>query len=115
VLKTSYEIIAEREGLKSKPFNELLKTHRIVISFSSPVQYVISRGSKLPDRYTEGEEILVPTFEIGANPQIRLSEIKSRRYYIVDRAQMKAKEAIRIAEDNEILGCLNAFKDPKRN
>jgi len=33
----------------------------------------------------EGEEILVPTFEIASNPQIKLSEIKARRFHIVDR------------------------------
>lgn len=43
------------------------------------VAYVISRRGAVPDRITEGDEILVPTFEIGANPQIRLSEIKARR------------------------------------
>ena len=67
------------------------------------VAYVISRRGAVPDRITEGEEVLVPTFEIGTNPQIRLSEIKARRFYIVDRAQMKAKEAIQKAEDTEIL------------
>jgi len=67
------------------------------------VAYVIGRRGGVPDRITEGEEVLVPTFEIGTNPQIRLSEIKARRYYIVDRAQMKAKEAIQKSEDTEVL------------
>ena len=31
------------------------------------------------------KEILVPTFEIASNPTIMLSEIKARRFYIVDR------------------------------
>lgn len=65
--------------------------------------YVISRRGAVPSRIVEGEEVLVPTFEIGTNPQIRLSEIKARRFYIVDRAQMKAKESIQKAEDTEIL------------
>lgn len=67
------------------------------------VAYVISRRGNVPDRYVEGEEILVPTFEIATNPSIRISEIKARRFYIVDRAQMKAKEAIQKVEDTEIL------------
>lgn len=33
-------------------------------------------------------EILVPTFVIGANPTINLSQIKTKRFYIVDRAQL---------------------------
>ena len=58
------------------------------------VAHVISKRGSVPDQIVEGEEILVPTFEIAANPQVRLSEIKARRFYIVDRAQIKAKEAI---------------------
>ena len=72
------------------------------------VAYVIPRRGAVPDRITEGEEVLVPTFEIATNPQIRLSEIKARRFYIVDRAQMKAKEAIQKAEDTEVLTDIDA-------
>jgi len=39
------------------------------------------------DQIKEGEEIFVPTFEIASNPTIRLSEIKARRFYIVDGEQ----------------------------
>jgi hypothetical protein len=70
--------------------------------------YVVARRGGVRDRIVEGEEVLVPTWEIAANPQIRLSEIKARRFYIVDRAQMKAKEAIQKQEDTEILGDIEA-------
>jgi hypothetical protein len=74
--------------------------------------YVISRRGAVPDAIQEGEEVLVPTFEIATNPSIRLSEIKARRFYIVDRAQIKAKEAIQKEEDTNIfaalLGAVNA-------
>jgi hypothetical protein len=70
--------------------------------------YVISRRGAVPDQIQEGEEILVPTFEIAANPTVRLSEIKARRFYIVDRAQIKAKEAIQKEEDTNIFNALIA-------
>jgi hypothetical protein len=57
-------------------------------------------------RVIDGNEILVPTCEIAAYPQIRLSEIRARRFYIVDRAQMKAKEAIQKQEDNIVIELL---------
>jgi hypothetical protein len=57
---------------------------------------------------TEGEEVLVPTFEIATNPTIRLSEVKARRFYIVDRAQIKAKEAIQKEEDLNIFNAVFA-------
>ena len=70
------------------------------------VAWVISRRGAVPDMITEGEEILVPTFEIATNPTIRLSEIKARRFYIVDRAQIKAKEAIQKTEDLNIFNAV---------
>jgi len=70
--------------------------------------HVISRRGGVPDNITEGEEILVPTFEIATNPTIRLSEVKARRFYIVDRAQIKAKEAIQKEEDLNIFNAVIA-------
>lgn len=70
--------------------------------------WVISRRGAVPDMIVEGEEILVPTFEIATNPTIRLSEVKARRFYIVDRAQIKAKEAIQKEEDLNIFNAVNA-------
>lgn len=75
------------------------------------VAHVIARRGAVPDQIQEGEEILVPTFEIAANPTIRLSEIKARRFYIVDRAQIKAKEAIQKEEDTNIFNALIAAAD----
>ena len=37
------------------------------------------------------QQIKVPVFKIVDNPIIRISEIKARRFYIVDRAQIRAK------------------------
>ena len=72
------------------------------------VAHVVSRRGAVPDQIQEGEEILVPTFEIAAHPTVRLSEIKARRFYIVDRAQIKAKEAIQKEEDTNIFNALIA-------
>jgi hypothetical protein len=72
------------------------------------IAHIISRRGAVPDAIQEGEEVLVPTFEIATNPQVRLSEIKARRFYIVDRAQIKAKEAIQKEEDSNIFTALLA-------
>lgn len=75
------------------------------------IAFVVSRRGAVPDQIQEGEEILVPTWEIAANPTIRLSEIKARRFYIVDRAQIKAKEAIQKEEDEQIFNAaINAAR-----
>jgi hypothetical protein len=75
------------------------------------IAWVISRKGAVPDGITEGEEVLVPTFEIASNPTIRLSEVKARRFYIVDRAQIKAKEAIQKEEDRNIFNAIVAAVD----
>ena len=72
------------------------------------IAHVISRRGAVPEQIQEGEEFLVPTFEIAARPTVRLSEIKARRFYIVDRAQIKAKEAIQKEEDTNIFNALLA-------
>ena len=75
------------------------------------VATVVSTRGAVPDQIQRGEEILVPTFEIAAHPTVRLSEIKARRFYIVDRAQIKAKEAIQKEEDSNIFSALIAAAD----
>jgi len=72
---------------------------------------VIARRGAVPDLITEGEEILVPTFEIATHPTVRLSEVKARRFFIVDRAQIKAKEAIQKEEDSNIFNAIDAAID----
>jgi hypothetical protein len=77
------------------------------------IAHIVARRGAVPDQITEGEEILVPTFEIAAYPTIRLAEIKARRFYIVDRAQIKAKEAIQKEEDTNIFNALHAAVDAR--
>jgi len=79
------------------------------------IAHIIARRGAVPDQIQEGEEILVPTFEIAANPQVRLSEIKARRFYIVDRSQIKAKEAIQKEEDANIFNALIAACDARHD
>ena len=58
-------------------------------------------------------ELIPRTLHRGAVffPSVRLSEIKARRFYIVDRAQIKAKEAIQKEEDEQIFtACINALR-----
>lgn len=81
----------------------------------SAIAHIIARRGAVPDQIQEGEEVLVPTFEIAANPQVRLSEIKARRFYIVDRAQIKAKEAIQKEEDANIFSALIAAADNRND
>ena len=69
--------------------------------------YRISKRGQVPDKVIEGDDFLVPTFEIASYPQIRISQVKERMFNIIDRAQTKAKNEISIQEDSEVFRLLN--------
>ena len=66
--------------------------------------FVVGKRGQAPQQIIEGERIQVPTWEIVANPQIRMSQVKERRFNIIDRAQQRAKSDIMAVED------ANAFR-----
>lgn len=70
--------------------------------------YVIGKRGAVPTAEIEAEELLVPTYEIAANPVIRYSEVRARRFYIVDRAQIRAKDSLQRQEDTEVFKVINS-------
>ena len=69
---------------------------------------LVSKRGAVPDRVIEGERITVPTFEIASYPQIRFSQIKERRFNLIDRAQQKAKADLQAGEDEIIFSAVQA-------
>lgn len=63
--------------------------------------YTIPKRGAVPTTEIEAEELMVPTFEMASHPTIRMSEIRARRFYIVDRAQVRAKDSLMRQEDIE--------------
>jgi len=47
------------------------------------VAYVVPRNP--PNQITEGEEVLIPTFDLEPHPTVHLDEIRNRRFNIIDR------------------------------
>ena len=74
--------------------------------------YIIPKRGSVPTSEVEAEELLVPTVEIAANPSIRLNEVRQRRFYIVDRAQVRAKDTIQRQEDVKVFQVVNAAVPP---
>ena len=60
---------------------------------------VISEEGQTPETIIKGKRILIPLFELGSNPKIPFTQVKERRYNLIDRAQDKAKQEIQAAED----------------
>ena len=61
---------------------------------------VIGEEGQTPETIVKGKRILVPMFELASNPKIPFTQIKERRYNLIDRAQDKAKQDIQAAEDD---------------
>ena len=70
--------------------------------------HVIPKRGAVPTTIVEAEELLIPTIELASNPTIRLNEISQRRYYIVDRAQVRAKDSLQRQEDVQTFMVINS-------
>lgn len=70
--------------------------------------FTVSKRGNAPEQLIEGERIQVPTFEVVAYPQVRFSQIKERRFNIIDRAQQRAKSDIMAVEDETCFSLIEA-------
>ena len=68
---------------------------------------VIGEEGETPETVVKGKRILIPLFELGSRPTIPFTQIKERRFNLIDRAQNKAKQEIQAAEDELIFAALD--------
>lgn len=69
----------------------------------------VPQSRQMPIR--EGEEVLVPTFEVATNPQISLSDLRTRRFNILDRTSIASVQNIAQEEDANIFNALTSSVD----
>src|SRR5574339_352302 len=62
-------------------------------------------------KYLRGQRVVVPQFEVFANPTIRIADVKSRRFNLIDRAVQKASVTIMAQEDSMIFEALDKLGD----
>jgi len=68
---------------------------------------VSSNGTGVESRVF-GDRVTVPEFEIFSNPTVRISEVKRRRFNVIDRAVQKARQEIMAQEDANVFAALDA-------
>src|SRR5690606_13348184 len=61
-----------------------------------------------PESRVFGDRVVVPTFELYANPTVRISEVRRRRFNVIDRAVQKARQEIMAQEDANVFTAINA-------
>lgn len=69
---------------------------------------VISSNGTGPESRVFGDRVVVPEFEIYANPTVRIAEVKRRRFNVIDRAVQKARQEMMAQEDANIFAALDA-------
>lgn len=69
---------------------------------------VISSNGTGPESRIFGDRVVVPEFEIFANPTVRIAEVKRRRFNVIDRAVQKARQEIMAQEDANVFAALDA-------
>lgn len=72
---------------------------------------IVSSNGAVPESRVFGDRATVPTFELVANPTVRISEVRRRRFNVIDRAQQKARQEIQAQEDANIFAALDFASD----
>ena len=69
---------------------------------------VVSANGTAPESRVFGDRVTVPTFEIVSNPTVRISEVRKRRFNVIDRAVQKARQELMANEDANVFAAVNA-------
>jgi hypothetical protein len=70
--------------------------------------YVIGEEGQNILAITKPRRVIFPLFEIASNPEIPLTQIKERRFDLIERAQDLAKAQIQAEEDTRVFEVLDA-------
>lgn len=57
----------------------------------------------------KGRRVTFPLFEIASNPEIPLTQIKERRFDVIERSQDLARASIQAAEDERVFAVMDAI------
>lgn len=68
---------------------------------------VVSAHGTGPESRVFGDRITVPEFELFSNPTVRISEVKRRRFNVIDRAVQKARQEIMAQEDANVFAAFD--------
>jgi len=108
-------------AVKQKLISEYIKTPtgraKLAASLTQPLRtrrdYTsVGRKTFLVEQLPDGAKprrVIFPLFEIASNPEIPLTQIKERRFDLIERAQDLARAQIQAAEDERVFAVLDAI------
>jgi hypothetical protein len=71
--------------------------------------YVVGEEGENILAITKPRRVIFPLFEIASNPEIPLTQIKERRFDLIERAQDLARAQIQAAEDERVFAVLDSI------
>lgn len=71
--------------------------------------YVVGEEGENILAITKPRRVVFPLFEIASNPEIPLTQIKERRFDLIERAQDLARAQIQAAEDERVFAILDSI------
>lgn len=71
--------------------------------------YVVGEEGENIVAVTKPRRVIFPLFEIASNPEIPLTQIKERRFDLIERSQDLARAQIQAAEDERVFAVLDAI------
>ena len=77
--------------------------------------YVVGEEGENIVAVAKPKRVLFPLFEIASNPEIQLTEIKARRFDLVERAVDLAKAEIQAEEDKKVFATIDALATDPTN
>ena len=69
--------------------------------------YVVGEEGENIIAVTKPRRVIFPLFEIASNPEIPLTQVKERRFDLIERAQDLARAQIQAAEDERVFAVLD--------
>jgi len=74
------------------------------------VAYVIGEEGENVLAIQKPRRVIFPLFEIASNPEIPLTQVKERRYDLIERAQDLAKSEVQAEEDTRVFAVMDAIQ-----
>jgi hypothetical protein len=71
--------------------------------------YVVGEEGQNIVAVTKPRRVIFPLFELASNPEIPLTQIKERRFDLIERSQELARAQIQAAEDERVFAILDAI------
>lgn len=71
--------------------------------------YVVGEEGQNILSVVKPRRVLIPLFEIASNPEIPITQIKERRFDLIERAQDLGRAQIQAAEDERVFGVMDAL------